>query len=124
MKLLAGHLSHVLGPTSLLNVCMPQSVHVSGGPVKLMLHEHCSLPGGDTLFNGQGRHAFTLDRAKAAENVLLGHAVHAELPATALYVPKGHFSHQSGQIFVTTSVPRTCISFSVTWPSAGLRTYR
>jgi hypothetical protein len=114
IKLLAGHTSHVLGPTSRLNVYAPQELHAFARPEKPTSHEHCSLPACAKLLTGQEVHALTLVAAKAGENVLLGHALHGKLPVTVLYVPIGHSSHQSGQIFVMISLPCTCTSLNVT----------
>jgi hypothetical protein len=124
ITLLAGHISHVLAPTCVLNVSEPQAVQAFAGPEKPTSQAHWSLPVAATLFAGHERHALMLVDARVAENRLLGHATHALEPLTLLYVPSGHFSHQSGQILVSTSVPCTCISFMVTWLAIELRTYR
>jgi hypothetical protein len=124
ITLLAGHISQVLAPTCVLNVSLPQALHAVTAPEKPTSHAHWSLPMAATLFEGHERHALMLVDARVAENLLLGHATHALEPVTGLYVPSGHFSHQSGQILVSTSVPCTCISFIVTWLAIELRTYR
>jgi hypothetical protein len=114
MTLLAGHAAHVLEPTCVLNVSEPQAAHALASPEKPTSHAHCSLPLADTLFAGHERHALMLVAAKLLENRFPGQLVHAEVPGTVLYVPTGHFSHQSGQIFVTTSVPGARTSLSMT----------
>ncbi len=124
MTLLAGHTAHVLDPTCVLNVSEPQGAHAFASPEKPTSHAHCSLPVPDTLFAGQDRHALMLVAAKLAENLLPGQVVHAEVPGTFLYVPTGHFSHQSGHVFVSTSVPCARTSLSATWLAIELRTYR
>ena len=124
ITLLAGHISQVLAPTSVLNVSVPQAVQALAAPEKPASQTHCSLPAAATLLAGHEIHALMLVEARAAEKLLLGHATHGLEPVTLLYVPSGHFSHHSGQIFVSTSVPCTCISFIVTWLAIELRTYR
>jgi hypothetical protein len=124
MTLLAGHTVHAPEPTSLLNVLSRQALHAFAGPVKPTSHAHSSLPVPDTLFAGQVRHALMLVAAKLEENLLTGQRVHSTLPLTALYVPAGHFSHKSGQILVSTSVPSARTSVSATWLAIELRTYR
>ena len=114
ITLLAGHTSHVLGPTAVLNVSEAHAVHAWAGPEKPTSHVHWSLPATETLFAGHDRHAPMLVAASADENRLPGQFVQAALPETALYVPTGHFSHQSGQILTSTSVPCTLTSRSVT----------
>jgi hypothetical protein len=124
ITLFAGHISHVLSPTCVLKVSESQAVQALTDPEKPTSQTHWSLPIAATLFDGHERHALMLVDARVAENLLLGHETHGLEPVTLLYVPSGHFSHQSGQIFVSTSVPWTRISFIVTWLVIELRTYR
>ena len=114
ITLLAGHISQVLAPTCVLNVSVPQAVQALAAPEKPTSQAHWSLPVTETLFEGQERHVLMLVAARLAEKLLLGHALHCEVPVTLLYVPTGHFSHQSGHILTSTSVPCTCTSRSVT----------
>ena len=124
MRLLAGHTSHVPEPTSVLNLSETHAVQALGGPEKPASHAHCSLPDPAMLFAPHGKHVLLLVAASLGENMLLAQFVHATLPGTGLYVPTGHGSHQSGEIFVSTSVPCACTSMSATWLAIELRTYR
>jgi hypothetical protein len=124
MRLLAGHTSHVPEPTCVLNLSAAQAVQASGGPEKPASHAHWSLPDPAMLFDPQGTHVLLLVAASLVENMLLGQFVHATLPVTGLYVPRGHASHQSVMILVSTSVPCACTSMSATWLAIELRTYR
>jgi hypothetical protein len=124
ITLLAGHISHALEPTCVLNVSLPQALHEPAAPTKPTSHAHCSLPVAATLFAGHERHALTLVAAKVEENRLPGQFVHSDGPGTVLYVPTGHLSHHCGQILVSTSVPCTWISLNVTWLAIEFRTCR
>ena len=110
ITLLAGHVAHAPEPTAILNVSLAHAIHAWEGPKKPASHAHLSLPANETLFEGQERHVLMLVAARLVEKLFPGHAVHGKLPDTVLKVPMGHFSHQSGQIFVSTSVPCTCTS--------------
>jgi hypothetical protein len=84
ITLLAGHVSHVLAPTAVLNVSVPQGLHAFAGPEKPTSHAHWSLPVAATLFAGQEVHVLMLVAAKRVEKLLLGQFVHAALPETGL----------------------------------------
>jgi hypothetical protein len=84
ITLLAGHTSHVLEPTAVLNVSVPQALQAFAGPEKPTSHAHWSLPMAATLFAGQDRQVLMLVAAKLEENLLLGQFVHSTLPVTGL----------------------------------------
>jgi len=105
MTLFAGHASQVLGPGVLLNVALAHAVQLPCMPQKSTPQIHSALPAGDTLFGAQEIHAETFAAATLAEKLFAGHALHAESPGTALYVPAGHSWQNSGRTLTNTSVP-------------------
>jgi hypothetical protein len=84
ITLLAGHVSHVLEPTAVLNVSVPQPIHAFAAPEKPTSQAHWSLPVPATLFAGQERQVLMLVAATLEENLLLGQFVHSTLPVTGL----------------------------------------
>jgi hypothetical protein len=105
MTLFAGHASHVLGPGVLLNAAPPHAVQLPGAPEKSTAQMHSPLPVCDRLFGAQDTHVETFAAATLAEKLFAGHAMHAESPGAALYVPAGHAWQKSGRTCTSTSVP-------------------
>ena len=84
MTLFAGQVAHEAEPTSVLNVALAHAMHALAGPEKPKSQTHWSLPITETLFAGQERHVPMLVAARLVEKLLLGHALHCEVPGTVL----------------------------------------